>query len=187
MKAVSLLLLACAVSVSTFAQDRKDRSQNSASQMPLSERIFFGGGGSFSTGIHPYYGFKYTYLAVSPLVGYRITQPWSAGVQLTYSTYRFPTQGVSLNQYGFAPFTQYRFGKLFGYAEHQMLSVPTYDNISRKWYSRLPIGIGFTQPVGSRAAINAVALYDVLWDKATSPFASPWVLRLYITAGGVSF
>jgi hypothetical protein len=120
-------------------------------------------------------------------VGYRITLPWSAGVQLTYQTYRFPTQNVSLDQYGAAPFTQYRFGKLFGYAEYQMISVPTFDKSSRRLYKRLPIGLGFTQPIGSRVAINAVALYDVLYNRATSPFGSPWVFRIYVTAGGIGF
>jgi hypothetical protein len=186
MKAALFLLFVCAISVSSFAQ-QQNRGSNSAAHLPLKDRLFFGGGGGFSTGIHPYYGFKYTYISVSPMVGYRITLPFSAGVQLTYQTYRFPTQNTSLDQYGAAPFAQYRFGKLFGYAEYQMLSVPTYDKTSRKIYKRLPIGLGFTQPIGSRAAINAVALYDVLYNKATSPFASPWVLRVYLTAGGISF
>lgn len=187
MKAVALIFFVFAVSISTFAQQNKGTSKNSAADLPLSERLFFGGGGSFGSGVHPYYGFKYTYISVSPLVGYRITMPWSAGVQVTYQTYKFPTQGVSLDQYGVSPFTQYRFGKLFGHAEYQMISVPTFDNTSRTIYKRLPLGIGFTQPIGKRAAINAVALYDVLYNRATSVFASPWVFRIYISAGGISF
>ncbi|HMJ70037.1 MAG TPA: hypothetical protein VK508_14125 [Cyclobacteriaceae bacterium] len=188
MKAVPLLFLICAVSVTTFAQQqRQATSPNSAAHLPPSERFFFGGGGSFSSGIHPYNSYRYNYISVSPLVGYRITMPWSGGIQLTYQTYRFPQLKTSLDQYGLAPFTQYRFGKLFGYGEFQMINVPTFDNTSRLWRNRLPIGIGFTQPIGSRVAINAVALYDVIYNKATSSFASPWVLRVYITAGGIGF
>jgi hypothetical protein len=187
MKTVPLLLLICAVSFSTYAQQNKGTSPNSAAHLPLKERLFFGGGGSFTSGFHPYYGYRYNYFAISPLVGYRITMPWSAGVQLTYQTYRFPGQNISLDQYGAAPFTQYRFGKLFGYGEYQMLSVPTFDNTSRRIVKRLPIGLGFTQPIGTKVAINAVALYDVLYNKAISPFASPWVFRVYITAGGIAF
>lgn len=187
MKAVSLLVLLCAVSFSTFAQARKGTSKNSLADMPLSERLFFGGGGGFNTGIHPLYGYKYTFISVSPLVGYRITRPWSAGVQITYQTYRFPQLGTSIDQYGAAPFTQYRFGQLFAYAEYQVINAPRFDNTGRANYSRLPIGLGFTQPIGSRAAINAVALYDVLYDKRTSVFPSPFIVRVYITAGGISF
>lgn len=187
MKAVPLLFLLCAVSLSVVAQKPRGTSNNSAADLPLKDRLFFGGGGSFGGGTHPYYGFKYTYISVSPLVGYRITLPWSAGVQVTYQTYRFPSQGVKLDQYGVAPFTQYRFGKLFGYAEYQMISVPSYDQSFRQLYKRLPIGIGFTQPIGGRAAINAVALYDVLYNRATSPFGTPWIFRIYFTAGGISF
>lgn len=185
------LLLMLTLSVTTaWSQQRfggGGQSRNSAAGLPLKERLYFGGGGSFGTGTHPYYGFKYTYISVSPLVGYRLTLPWSAGVQVTYQTYRFPQQGTTLDQYGLAPFTQYRFGKMFGYAEYQMISVPTFDNSSRMIYKRLPIGIGFTQPVGGRAALNVVALYDVMYNRATSPFATPWIVRVYFTAGGISF
>jgi hypothetical protein len=187
MKAVTIILLLCAVSVSTFAQKKKAPSKNSAANMPLSERIFFGGGGGFNTGTHALNGYRYTQLSVSPLVGYRVTMPWAVGLQTTYQMYNFPDQGVRLDQYGFAPFTQYRFGKLFAYGEYLMLNVPTFDNTSRKWYKRLPVGLGFSQPIGTRAALNVVALYDVTYDKRTSPFGTPWVFRVYITAGGVSF
>ncbi|HZY82524.1 MAG TPA: hypothetical protein VFE50_23520 [Cyclobacteriaceae bacterium] len=186
MRAATLIIFILAVSASAFGQQR-GTPRNSAAGMDPSERWFFGGGGSFNGGNHPYYGGKYTQFSVSPLVGYRITMPWAAGVQVTYQQLNLQSQKVKLSQYAVAPFTQYRFGKLFGYAEYQMISVPTVDNSSRTWYKRLPIGLGFTQPIGKRAAINAVALYDVLYNRATSVFGSPWVFRIYVTAGGVSF
>lgn len=193
MKAPLLILLSCAISIAASAQYNKNKkssgggqSPNSAKGLPLSERIYFGGGGGFNTGVNGF-GYRYTYISVSPLVGYRITLPWSAGLQVMYSTYKYPQLNTSLNQYGVAPFTQYRFGKLFGYAEYQIINAPNLNNDARANYSRLPIGLGFTQPIGPRAAINAVALYDVLYNKATSVFPSPFVVRVYITAGGISF
>ena len=193
MRAILTLLFICAISVAAFGQfnkkNKKPKGSNSASELPFSERIFFGGGGSFSGGTHPLYGIRYTYIAVSPLVGYRITLPWAVGLQLIYQTYRFNQALPSINQYGFAPFTQYRFGQLFGYAEYQMMSVQNQNADNRIWYDRLPLGIGFTQPIGPRAAINAVVLYDVLYNthSMTRPFASPFIIRVYITAGGISF
>ncbi len=186
-----LLILSLFVSVTVFAQYNKKagkapKGSNSAADLPASERFFFGGGGGFNTGVNAF-GYRYTYISVSPLVGYRLTLPWSAGLQVMYSTYRYPQLGTSLSQYGVAPFTQYRFGKLFAYAEYQVISAPNVNNDQRGIYNRLPLGIGFTQPIGTRAAINVVALYDVLYNKRTSVFPSPWVVRIYVTAGGISF
>ena len=192
MKALLLTTLVLVTSVTaSLGQFNKKNSgagklSNSAAGLPLSERVFFGGGGGFNTGVNQF-GFRYTYIAISPLVGYRITMPWSAGLQLMYATYRYPQIGTSVSQYGIAPFTQYRFGKLFVYGEFQIISAPNVNNDRRAIYNRLPLGLGFTQPIGTRAAINVVALYDVLYNKATAIFPSPWVLRVYITAGGISF
>lgn len=190
MKALLIILCICATSLTVSAQFRNGPKgqSNSAKGLPLSERIFFGGGGGFNAGTDAN-GFRYTAISVSPLVGYRITLPWAAGLQVTYQTYNFPQLGQRYNQYGFAPFTQYRFGQLFAYAEYQVISAPVRNTDNRKMFTRLPIGLGFTQPIGARAAINAVALYDVMWasQRLTSPFLSPWVIRVYVTAGGISF
>jgi len=192
MKALLVILSVCVIATTASAQynkrnSNKGPSQNSAAGLPLKERLYFGGGGGFSAGSDTY-GNKYTYISISPLVGYRLTLPWSAGVQVMYSTYRYTQLGYNLSQYGISPFTQYRFGKLFAHAEYQAISAPSLNNTElRTMYSRLPLGLGFTQPIGPRAAINAVALYDVLYNKRTSVFPSPFIVRVYITAGGISF
>jgi hypothetical protein len=191
MKALLVILSVCVITITASAQYNKKSkgrtpSQNSAAGLPLSERLYFGGGGGFSAGTDTY-GNKYTYISISPLVGYRLTLPWSAGVQVMYSTYRYPQLGYNLNQYGISPFTQYRFGKLFAQVEYQAISAPSLNSDMRQVYSRLPMGLGFTQPIGPRAAINAVAMYDVLYNKRTSVFPSPFIVRVYITAGGISF
>ncbi len=113
--------------------------------------------------------------------------PFAAGVTALYQRYSFPDVKINLDQYGASPFVQYRFGKLFAYGEYHIISVPNFDRPGRGVYTRLPIGLGFSQPIGGRAAINAVALYDVTYNRATSPFTTPWILRVFITAGGISF
>ncbi len=187
MRASQLVLILLLATTATYAQQRKGTSKNSAAGLPLSERIFFGGGGTFGGGIHPSNGYRYRYISISPLVGYRITMPFAAGVSVLYQRYSFPDVKINLDQYGASPFVQYRFGKLFAYGEYQMISVPNFDRPGRGVYTRLPIGLGFSQPIGGRAAINAVALYDVTYNRATSPFTTPWILRVFITAGGISF
>jgi hypothetical protein len=191
MKAFLFILTLC-ISTTAFAQfnksNRPPKGSNSAAGLPLKERVYFGGGGGFNTGTNTN-GLKYTYISVSPLIGYRVTLPWSVGLQVIYQNVNYPQLGARYNQYGFAPFTQYRFGQIFAYGEYQMISAPIVNTDQRSWYSRLPLGLGFTQPIGPRAAINVMAAYDVLWpsQQRTSPFLTPWVFRIYVTAGGVSF
>jgi hypothetical protein len=185
-----LLLVVLAFSASAQVNKRNKKSnagKNSAANLPLSERLYFGGGGNFGGGYTPD-GFRYSYISVSPLVGYRITIPFSAGLGVNYINYRFPDLGRSLAQYGASPFVRYQFGRLFAYGEYSILSVASLSSsIPRRTYNRLPIGVGYSLPIGSRAALNAMALYDVLYNKRTSVFYSPWVIRVFFSAGAVSF
>lgn len=191
MKAILTLFLVCAISVTTFGQfnkKNKPKGSNSAANLPLKERVFFGGGGGFNAGTDQY-GLRYNAISVSPLVGYRVTLSWSVGLQVLFQQFSYPQIGQKFNQYGGSVFSQYRFGQLFAHAEYQAISAPRVNSDSRGIFSRLPLGLGFTQPIGPRAAINVVALYDVLWaqNRLTSPFLSPWVFRVYFSAGGISF
>jgi hypothetical protein len=147
--------------------------------IPFSERIYFGGGGSLGGG-NDYYGYRYFAVYVNPLIGYKITQNWSAGVAINYTFLSYPDQNVKLHQYGVSPFTRYNFGKLFAYAEYQTISVPSFDNTFRRTYHRFPIGLGYTMPIGQRAALNGMALYDVMYER-NGAFTSPWVFRVFIT------
>ncbi len=153
--------------------------------VPFSERIYFGGGGSLGGG-NDFYGNRYFAVYVNPLVGYYITQNWSAGIAINYTYLSYPDQNVRLHQYGVSPFTRYNFGKLFAYAEYSTISVPSFDNSYRRTFHRLPIGLGYTAPIGKKAALNIMGLYDVLYDKRNGAFASPWVFRVFVTAGGFS-
>ena len=185
------LIFVCLVSFAGFAQfNKNNRGSRGSAPMDLRDRVFFGGGGGFSAGTYPSNGLRYTYFAVNPLVGFRVTPAYSFGVQVLYQTYRFSqVSGLNLNQYGIAPFMQYRVGPVFAYAEYQMINALNQNGDKRSIYTRFPIGLGYTKLVGPRAAFNVVVLYDVLYNTRSvySPFASPLIVRIYITAGGVSF
>ena len=166
-----------------FAQQQ--RSKNSLEGMPWNERVYFGGGGSFggSTDIN---GYRYTYIAVNPLVGYRITVPFSMGATINYVNINYPDVKVNRSQYGISPYAQYRIGKIFGYAEYSWISVPSFDGVTRQTYTRLPVGLGFTQPIGPKAALNVIALYDLKHARNYMYFSQPFIFRVFITAGGIS-
>ena len=82
---------------------------NSFDRVPVSERIYFGGGGSLSAGRHPIYG-GYTYIAINPMVGYLVTPKFSFGSFVNFQHYSYTDVNpkVSINQYGISPFLQYR-------------------------------------------------------------------------------
>jgi hypothetical protein len=181
MKAALILGMLVWFTTATFAQ------RPPARQMALSDRIYFGGGGGFGSGIDPFTGFRYTNISVNPLIGYRITEPWSVGVMVNFTYVSFPDVKVSLSQYGVSPFTRYNFGRLFAYAEYSVISVPDFTNTFRRRFDRLPIGLGYWVPLGGRAALNAIALYDVMYNRSEGAFNSPWVFRVFISAGAISF
>jgi hypothetical protein len=170
---------------STVSLSFAQRNKNGGS-VPFADRIYFGGGGSLGGGTSVN-GYRYFNATVNPLVGYKITSNWSAGVGVNYTFLNYPDVKVQLSQYGVSPFTRYNFGKLFAYAEYSLISVPAFDNPSRKTYRRLPIGIGYSMPIGDKAAINVMALYDLLYNQRTGAFTSPWIFRVFFTVGRLSF
>jgi hypothetical protein len=181
-KAVAILVL---IQISCCVLAQQQHGKNSLAGVPPSERIFFGGGGSFGGGTDAYAN-RYTYVSLSPMMGYRLTVPFSTGAFVNYIYYNYPDQNVSLSQYGLSPFVQYRMGKLFAYAEYSWISVPAFDKSFRKTYTRLPVGLGFSQPIGKSASINVMALYDILYKTKAPAFPSPWVIRVFVSAGGIS-
>jgi hypothetical protein len=172
------------LTVMCLGASAQQRSKNSLEGMPWNERVFFGGGGTFGggTGVNG----RYTYFAVNPLAGYRVTVPFSVGTSINYILFNYPDIGEKASQFGVSPFVQYRVGRLFGYAEYSIISVPNADNTFRSTYTRIPVGLGYTQPIGPRAAVNFMLLYDLKFARNNSPFTTPWILRVFITAGGIS-
>src|SRR5688572_15424702 len=170
-KPLTIAIFLTCLGTAAWAQQR---AKNSLEGAPLNERLFFGGGGSFNGGVDVN-GNRYTYIAVNPLVGYRLTVPFSMGMAINYALVTYPDIPARASQYGLSPFAQYRIGKLFGYAEYSFISVPTADNSYRSTYRRFPVGIGFTQPIGPKAAINAMALYDLRHARNNTFYTSPFI------------
>jgi hypothetical protein len=155
--------------------------------MSPARRMYFGVGGGFGAGTNTS-GFRYNYYSVFPVIGYRVTDQFSAGAGLNYLHYGYPDFGpaYSYSQYGFMPFIRYNFNQLFFQMEYDMISSPTIDNTTglpettKKLFSRLLFGLGYYAPMGKQTAINVMAMYDVLYHNP-SPFNSPVVLRVFVT------
>jgi len=155
----------------------------------LKDRIYVGGGFGLSGGTD-YSGYKYFTFSLSPIVGYMITPQLSAGTGITYQYLSYGDLNIKLHQYGVSPFVRYNIKQFFGQVEYNVISTPyvIVDNNGvyasrRATYDRLLEGIGVAQPIGERAKINLLAMYDLLYtsDRSQSPFGSPWVLRVFFS------
>ncbi len=185
MKRLMLFISAVLISVGTFAQfNLANRKQSNQSNQPQN-KFYFGGGGGFGSGTDPF-GYRYNYYSLLPIAGYRINAQYSVGASFTYQRYNYvntPVGNYSYTQYGFGPFVRYSINPVFLQAEYDVISAPAYDNnneLVRSNYSRFLVGLGYAIPMGKRSAVNALAMYDLLY-KTPSVFLSPIVLRVYFT------
>ena len=147
----------------------------------LKDRLYFGGGFGLSSGTDGY-GSSYFFYAVNPIIGYMVNPKFSVGTGINWQQTSYDRPSVTLTQYGVSPFARYNFDQLFAYGEYNLISTPTFINSDqRRVFNRMLLGLGYSQPLGSRGAINAMALYDVLYNQSDRAFASPWVFRVFFS------
>ena len=141
------------------------------------DRLYFGGGFGLSGGA---WGGS---VRLSPLVGYMLTSRVSAGVGVTYEYYWNNSINPKFedNRYGGMVFARVNLIRnIFAYADYQFINLTT--NLAteeRVTIDRMPVGLGLSQPIGPRSAVNFLAAYDLLWDE--SFYASPWVFSIFFS------
>jgi hypothetical protein len=150
------------------------------------DRIYVGGGGGLNFGTNSI-GDKYFAYSINPVVGYMITPQFSAGTGFSYQGINYSDRNFKYSQYGILPFVRYNFNDLFLTAEYNLINFPVvtyssggYSEANRAYRSRFLLGAGYTQRLGDRLAVNAMAMYDVLYSRP-SPFLSPWVFRVFFS------
>lgn len=144
------------------------------------ERLYFGGGFGANSGTVQ--GIRYTFIGVNPIVGYMVSPKFSVGTGVTWQHYRYSDfNRTTLDQYGISPFARRNFNQLFAYGEYNLFNTPTFNSTTRATFDRLLLGLGYSQPIGSRSSVNAMALYDVIYNNAERAFASPWVFRVFFS------
>lgn len=171
-------LIVCILSLSSvvFAQREIDERAG----WGLKDRLYVGGGFGLNGG-NDSYGNRYFYIGLNPIIGYMITPQFSGGLGLQWQHYSYPDYNSKIDQYGVSPFLRYNFGQLFAYTEYNVLNTPTLYNTERKNFDRFLMGLGYSQPLGRRGSLNAMALYDVIYSNTERAFASPWVFRVYFS------
>ena len=177
MNRIKLLILSGLIFISgaTFAQlgdYTPDRNRN------WQDRLYFGGGFGLSAGS---WG---TSIRLSPIVGYMITSRVSAGVGATYEFYKYNYGGIEFNdnRWGGSLFLRVNLVRqIFAYGEYSFINYSYLGNSEdRRTVDRLPVGLGLSQPLGRRSAVNFIAAYDLLYE-TNGAYNSPWVFSVYFS------
>lgn len=176
---VALFLIPASVSFSQYDPDYNSDDEEDLSELSFKDRLYTGGNAWAQLG-------NYTSVELAPILGYRITKEYSAGVGVKYNYYRFRPQigtPISTSIYGGSLFTRYLFfDKIVAHAEIEALSVEvnlanTSDD--RRW---VPIGL-----VGGGYASNGfqiLLLYDLINDRNNPYFGSFGAdSRVYLRVG----
>lgn len=142
------------------------------------DRMFTGGnlGAQFGT---------VTFIEVSPLLGYRITDKISAGIGATYQYYRYRDKlyNFETNVYGGRVFGRYLFTDyLFGHAEYEYLNLEAFDFRRRRVdVGSLLAGGGYFQRIGNNSGIMAMILYNFT-ESVYTPYTNP-IIRVGFNIG----
>ncbi len=165
--------------------DEADVANDSSKWRAFAKRLTFGGNFGASFG-------RASFVDISPMVGYRITDKWQAGIGATYNYlgWRYESNGVVYREryslYGGRGFSQFNIlPQFFAHAEYEILNVPDFrapfnPNARATVYTPL-VGGGFRSQVGSRSFVNITALYNLNFEQNRQIFPyryfSPLVLR----------
>lgn len=168
------------------------------------DKLILGGG------LNAGFGGGYANAGAAPIVGYRFTHDFSAGVGLGYQYYRAPQDIYDINDPNktlyvnenivypsiWARYTVYRSIFVVANFEYDFISVKQYDyfidpTTSQTYLAQhklsanvacLPLGVGLKQPLGGRVSFIGELMYDVLQQKYSPYFGQP-IIRLGIAAG----
>jgi len=188
-KYLIILLLGFGLMQNLYAQENEDTNRERETQRQgigenFWERVYFGGNFWMQFG-------NVTYIDVSPMVGYRFTDKFSAGPGIVYQYYkdkRF-SPAYETNTYGGRLFARHTvFQQFFVQAQYESLSteVPNYVSqveyyLVREWVQGAFIGGGIAQPLGRKGAIIISGMYNFLYDEYRSPYPSAWVFNVGFT------
>jgi hypothetical protein len=164
--ALFLLILFLPV-ITCIAQD------SGAPKAKWTDRLITGGGLGLQFG-------DYTYIQIAPILGYRVTDQFHAGIGLNYTYYKYNDRAYNYKYetsiYGGSVWTRYFFlENLFGEATFEMLNMdvpgPNYELV-RDNIPVLMVGGGYAQSIGGQSALLLRILWDVIEDPY-SPYANP--------------
>jgi hypothetical protein len=132
------------------------------------QRLYYGGNLGLQFGTQ-------TVIDINPIVGYRINPKLSAGIGIKYQYYKYKNIGYTYetNIYGGSVFGRYNvFDGLFAYTEYAIINLEAFDTRKRTDVFSWFVGGGYAQPLGSRASMNIMILYNLTETRYT-PYTNP--------------
>ena len=190
MKKIVLLVFTCHLLVQVaFAQENSvpnNTYSRPATNMPedhkpFKDRLFFGGDIGLSFG-------DVTFINLQPVVGYKFTDKFGAGLGPSYSYVKDNRRGADykINAYGGRIFAQYHvIPQAMAYTEFNLINSDVFDDFSYRWKRvNIPaflVGGGYVEPISESSTLMLM----VLWDLENSPYsytANP-IIRVGINIG----
>ncbi len=186
-----LLLLAILFSMNAFSQDKEILEP----QGDFFDRSVFGGGLGLQFG-------TLTFIDISPMIGYRITDRLETGIGLTYKYYKYndfytdQTTGQKVDlksdMYGASIYTRYHIlENVFAHVEYERLRY-NFENIyssggqilrepMHTYINGLFVGGGLRQNITKGSFLYVMALWDLIEDP-NSPYQNP-IIRMGVMLG----
>lgn len=164
-------------------KEKEEEKEEDEEKIPLIDKLFFGGNFGASFG-------RWTFVDISPMVGYRVTPRFSVGVGTTYQYQSDRDFDISQSVYGGRLFSRYTIateflgtGNLFAHAEYEALFAKlSYGSSTvRSETTLFPaffIGGGLAIPIGNRSAFTISALYNPFYNQDNTLYGNPLQIRV---------
>ncbi len=122
-----------------------------------------------------------TSIYIAPRIGYYFTPSTVLGTQIAYQ-YTASANVKGNHSYGTGLWArQYLLERRFYlHGESEFLNRQQTSE-TRKWVNSTMLGGGYFQSISGRSGVSASVLYIVNYKKATSPYPSPWVIRVGVS------
>jgi hypothetical protein len=169
-----------------IGNDEYSKDYKNEKPVSFKDRIFTGGNLGLQFG-------NATFIDVSPIIGYRLTNNFAVGLGASYQYIYYNEYGtkISSNTYGGSVFARYYFTEnVFAHIEYESLFMePIYvDNYFGNIY-KTPrtnvesylVGGGYRQALGGRTSLNLLLLWN-LNETSLSPYNNP-ILRFGVGIG----
>ncbi len=149
-------------------------------ESPLMKKLYFGC--NIGLNYYGYSGYNIFYYDLSPNIGYKITDKFSAGVQIVYNNTiesggGYPT--VSYNVIGGGVFARYLIlNWLFVQVEYDILSSPPSYRYTRTLSDEKLAGVGFKRNFSSKISYYFTFLYDFAPEINSPYYSNPLIYRL---------
>jgi hypothetical protein len=160
------------IAVTFQAYGQREVSEDSK----FKDRLYLGGNFGLSFG-------NWSFVNISPVVGYMITNRLSAGPGITYQYMKTPFFKTSV--YGGRGFVRYNITQqFFGLAEYENLNIEYITQqfeLRRTWVPGTFLGGGFFQPIGRRSGFALTVLYNFSYNERLSPYPQPYIIRAGFT------